>query len=111
MQPGPIDDIAHDRRNHAVLLDRSRRDLLAWITPDSIEAFSSLYSEDERLNRIIPGLANHSIGRKDNLLILSASRKGWRGGQVENVLIEKTKQRLEAGKDMEIPMGPGLKDR
>lgn len=81
------DSIAHSKRKSSVLLNRERHDLLAWIHPNSVGSYGTCFSEAERAESIHPGLSTTEfcVGTYDNCLQLSASRNGWRAGQVENV--------------------------
>lgn len=97
---GPEEDWV--RGNHAILLDRTRRDLLAYVNPDAIEAFDYHYLEVKRLNRLKPGLGDDIQEWVDNYLILSASRNGWRGEQVTGVLKGRDDADPDGAKDLEV---------
>lgn len=103
------DTIQHDRRKHAVMLDRSRHDLLSNITPKSVPAFSWVYAEMEAVNAIHPGLGDRIEATLDTTLQLSASVKGWRANQIENVLKGSEEDAESLGRDIEVPRG--LRDR
>ena len=120
------DDSAQwDKRSASLLLDRSRRDLLAKITKDSIEPFSYLYEEYDRMNdletkldleegrapRVIgERIADNLIGWLDNILVLSASGGGWRATQVERVQKASNSDHDDPDSEFEST-GRGLKHR
>lgn len=125
-------DAKHDQRDASLLLDGSRRDSLAKITPDSVESFSFLYEEYDRANDMeqelltkgykgqIDGpseapivgkrIADNCIGWLDNILVLSPAGHGVRARQI----VEALKAAHGDDKDIDADMdtsGRGLKHR
>lgn len=96
------DSSLYDRRDAALLFDRTRRDLLAVIAPNSVEPYAYLYDMvyhplNELENQLCleegktppePGerIADDLLARQDRMLILSASGRGKRAQQAVEVL-------------------------
>lgn len=112
-----------DHRDASLLLDRRRRDLLAKITPDSVEAFSYLYEDYDRSNDLEQILcremglkcpekgeriADHLIGWLDNILLLSVAGHGGRAKQLVQALRAAHNEERELGEDLDTG-GRGLK--
>lgn len=122
LDPEKKDDLEYERRGAALLLNRQRRDLLARISEVSIESFSYHYGDMERLNRLQERLkgtmdipkdqrwGSFGIQWADGILLLSASGKGWRAKQVENVEKAHAMDGESIGDDIETS-GRGLKHR
>lgn len=122
-----VDDEAKwdSRGPGSLLIDRTRRDLLARIKPGSVESFSYLYGDYEKLRRLeerirtrraLPELVKGEritdglVSWLDEILALSQSGGGWRAGQLERVL--KSSYARESIDDGEIETeGRGLKHR
>ena len=109
----------------SVLLNRERRDLLARISIESVEAFSHFYMESHRLNEIekqhylSKGKAPPAKGQRladdqnewaDEILTLSSSGQGWRATQVERIERSGHEDALDDGDRIETG-GRGLKNQ
>ena len=116
-----LDDYSH--REIALLLDRNRRDMIARITPESVESFAMLetqYDMANELERILcleEGVAAPERGKRiadnlhnwlDEILIKSASGRGWRATQIENVQKSARSESVLEDDDIEAT-GRGLK--
>lgn len=110
------DPIQYDKRNVALLLDRGRIDLLAFISPDGVEPFSKYYEEIQALAAIEPPPGMPRLGQRmhvwaDRNLLYSAARNGARSEAVENVLTSLADPKDKGGENLEGTPGRGLKGR
>ena len=115
------DEMTHDRRPHAVLVDRSRRDVHSWIHPDAIEAFSFMEIEAHRLQRVFdnpPSWRRHGrqssqwlLDYLDENLIKAMNRRGWRAEQSTSVLRGPSDGDNQGTRDIESASLRGLRDR
>ena len=117
------DNIREDRRQTSIMLDRSRHDLLGWLKPDAIEPCGLYYTEALKLAQIareeeerrlavgdtrpVAPLGQMMQEWVDNILIVSASRKGWRGDAITSILRggDDGDPEKELTKSMKVPLG------